>query len=68
MTRLTKDELQKMIDENPLQSLSSIGEATGNSRVAIEKLLKTYQLDAYRNQKIKRLRGEKARKRRDYQN
>ncbi|NYZ59272.1 hypothetical protein EO246_08665 [Lactococcus lactis] len=54
--------------ENPLRSLSSIGEETGNSRVAIEKWLKTYQLDEYRNRKIKRLRGDKARKRRDYQN
>ena len=68
MARLTKEELQNMIDENPLRSLSSIGEATGNSRVAIEKWLKTYQLDEYRNRKIKRLRGDKARKRRDYQN
>lgn len=68
MTRLTREELEKIIDENPLRSLSSIGEATGNSRVAIEKWLKTYQLDEYRNRKIKRLRGDKARKRRDYQN
>ena len=68
MTRLTREELQKIIDENPLRSLSSIGEETGNSRVAIEKWLKTYQLDEYRNRKIKRLRGDKARKRRDYQN
>lgn len=36
--------------------------------MAIEKWLKTYQLDEYRNRKIKRLRGDKARKRRDYQN
>lgn len=70
MTRLTREELEKIIDENPLRSLSSIGEETGNSRVAIEKWLKTYQLelDEYRNRKIKRLRGDKARKRRDYQN
>ena len=67
-TRLTQEELQAMIDENPLRSLSSLGEATGNSRVAIEKLLKTYKLDEYRNRKIKRLRGDKSRKRRDYQN
>ena len=65
MTRLTREELEKIIDENPLRSLSSIGEETGNSRVAIEKWLKTYE---YRNRKIKRLRGDKARKRRDYQN
>ena len=68
MTRLTRAELEKISDENPLRSLSSIGEETGNSRVAIEKWLKTYQLDEYRNRKIKRLRGDKARKRRDYQN
>ena len=68
MTRLTREELEKIIDENSLRSLSSIGEETGNSRVAIEKWLKTYQLDEYRNRKIKRLRGDKARKRRDYQN
>ncbi|MBR8680274.1 hypothetical protein EFN80_08420 [Lactococcus lactis] len=68
MTRLTREELEQIIDENPLRSLSSIGEETGNSRVAIEKWLKTYQLDEYRNRKIKRLRGDKARKRRDYQN
>ena len=37
MTRLTREELEKIIDENPLRSLSSIGEETGNSRVAIEK-------------------------------
>lgn len=36
MTRLTREELEKIIDENPLRSLSSIGEETGNSRVAIE--------------------------------
>lgn len=66
--RLTQTELQKIIDENPLRSLSSIGEETGNSRVTIEKMLKTYKLDEYRNRKIKRLRGDKARKRRDYQN
>lgn len=65
--RLTAEVLQQMIDENPLRSLSSIGEATGQSRVAIEKLLKTYHLDDYRNRKIKRLRGDKARKRRDIQ-
>ncbi|KZK36810.1 hypothetical protein P7266_1708 [Lactococcus cremoris] len=41
---------------------------TGQSRGAIEKLLKTYQLEDYRNRKIKRLRGPKARKRRDIQN
>lgn len=51
MTRLTREELEKIIDENPLRSLSSIGEETGNSRVAIEKWLKTYQLDEYRNRK-----------------
>ena len=67
MTRLTKEQLEQMIDENPLRSLSSIGEATDNSRMAIEKYLKTYQLADYRNRKIKRLRGDKARKRRDYQ-
>lgn len=59
MTRLTREELEKIIDENLLRSLSSIGEETGNSRVAIEKWLKTYQLDEYRNRKIKRLRGIK---------
>lgn len=65
--RLTVEALQQMIDENPLRSLSSIGEATGQSRVAIEKLLKTYRLDVYRNRKIKGLRGDKARKRRAVQ-
>lgn len=29
MTRLTREELEKIIDENPLRSLSSIGEETG---------------------------------------
>ena len=68
MTRLKKEKQDKINYENSLRSLSSIGEETGNSRVAIEKWLKTYQLDEYRNRKIKRLRGDKARKRRDYQN
>lgn len=65
--RLTEEQLQELIDENPLRSLSSISEATGHSRTEIEKLLKIYKLDQYRNRKIKRLRGDKARKRRDVQ-
>lgn len=64
---LTKDKLQSVIDENPLYSLAKMGQLTGESRGAIEKMLKNYHLDTYRNQKIKRLRGDKARKRRDYQ-
>lgn len=68
LQRLTKEALQALIDEQPLRSLSSIGAMTGHSRGAFEKLLKTYQLEDYRNRKIKRLRGPKARKRRDIQN
>lgn len=65
--RITQEQLQQLIDENPLRSLSAIADMTGHSRFEIEKLLKTYKLDEYRNRKIKRLRGNKARKRRDVQ-
>jgi hypothetical protein len=65
--KLTQEELQALIDENPLRSLSALAELTEQSRTSIEKILKTYKLDEYRNRKIKRLRGDKARKRRDYQ-
>lgn len=64
MKILKKADLAALIEENPLQSLATIAEQTGNSRAMIEKWLKSYKLEAYRNQKIRRLRGEKARKRR----
>ena len=62
--RLTKEELQERIDENPLRALASIGEEVGLTRVGIEKLLKSYKLEDYRNQKIKALRRTVARQRR----
>lgn len=62
--RLTKEELQERIDENPLRALASIGEEVGLTRVGIEKLLKSYKLEDYRNQKIKALRRTAARQRR----
>lgn len=62
--RLTKEELQERIDENPLRALASIGEEVGLTRVGIEKLLKSYKLEDYRNQKIKALRQTVARQRR----
>ena len=62
--RLTKEELQERIDENPLRALASIGEEVGLTRVGIEKLLKSYKLEDYRNQKIKSLRRTVARQRR----
>ena len=61
---LTKEELQERIDENPLRALASIGEEVGLTRVGIEKLLKSYKLEDYRNQKIKALRRTVARQRR----
>ena len=63
---ITKQALQALIDENPLASLAKLGELSGESRGSIEKMLKNTHLDDYRNRKIKRLRGDKARKRRDY--
>ena len=62
--RLTKEELQERIDENPLRALASIGEEVGLTRVGIEKLLKSYKLEDYRNQNIKALRRTVARQRR----
>ncbi len=62
--RLTKEELQKYIDANPLRALANIGAEVGLTRVGIEKLLKSYKLEAYRNQKIKALRRTAARQRR----
>ena len=62
--RLTKEELQECIDENPLRALASIGEEVGLTRVGIEKLLKSYKLEDYRNQNIKALRRTVARQRR----
>ncbi|CEF51353.1 hypothetical protein I6H59_05875 [Lactococcus garvieae] len=62
--RLTKEELQERIDENPLRALASIGEEVGLTRFGIEKLLKSYKLEDYRNQKIKALRRTVARQRR----
>jgi len=62
--RLTKEELQERIDENPLRALANIGEEVGLTRVGIEKLLKSYKLEDYRNQKIKALRRTAARQRR----
>ncbi|MGM9886987.1 MULTISPECIES: hypothetical protein [unclassified Lactococcus] len=63
--RISKTELQALIDENPLRSLSNIGETVGQSRADIEKLMKTYKLDAYRLEKIKKLRRKEGRKRKD---
>ena len=62
--RLTKEELQERIDENPLRALANIGEEVGLTRIGIEKLLKSYKLEDYRNQKIKALRRTVARQRR----
>lgn len=62
--RLTKEELQGLIDENPLRALANIGEEAGLTRVGIEKLLKSYKLEDYRNQKIKTLRRSATRQRR----
>lgn len=62
--RLTKEELQERIDENNLRALASIGEEVGLTRVGIEKLLKSYKLEDYRNQNIKALRRTVARQRR----
>ncbi|WP_369947766.1 hypothetical protein [Lactococcus ileimucosae] len=64
MRRLTKEELQGLIDANPLRALANIGEEVGLTRVGIEKLLKSYKLEDYRNQKIKALRRKAARQRR----
>ncbi|PCR99617.1 hypothetical protein [Lactococcus fujiensis] len=63
--RISKAELEKIIEENPLRSLGSIAEELGQSRVAVEKLIKTYKLDVYRLEKIKKLRRKEGRKRRD---
>ncbi|MCH1724048.1 hypothetical protein [Lactococcus formosensis] len=62
--RLTKEELQERIDENPLRALANIGEEVGLTRIGIEKLLKSYKLEDYRNQKIKALRRAVARQKR----
>ncbi|WP_081167480.1 hypothetical protein [Lactococcus garvieae] len=62
--RLTKEELQGYIDANPLRALANIGEEVGLTRVGIEKLLKSYKLEDYRNQKIKALRRVTARQKR----
>ncbi|EKF50996.1 hypothetical protein [Lactococcus garvieae] len=62
--RLTKEELQGYIDANPLRALANIGEEVGLTRVGIEKLLKSYKLEDYRNQKIKALRRATARQKR----
>lgn len=64
MRRLTKEELRDLIDANPLRALANIGEEVGLTRVGIEKLLKSYKLEDYRNQKIKALRQTAARQRR----
>ena len=65
MTRLSKNQLQSLIDENPLQSLAQLGSQAGSPRTEIEKLLKSYKLIDYRNQKIKSLRRKESRKRQD---
>ena len=51
-----------------MKILYALYQALAKKQEIHEWLLKTYQLDEYRNRKIKRLRGDKARKRRDYQN
>ncbi|MFC4653150.1 hypothetical protein ACFO26_09570 [Lactococcus nasutitermitis] len=56
MNRVTKEQLQKMIDEQPFHSLAQLTNQVGLSRTALEKLLKNYKLVDYRNQKIKTLR------------
>lgn len=63
--RITKAALQHVIDENPLHSLGHLAQRLESSHSEIEKLLKTYHLEDYRLDKIKKLRRKEERKRRD---
>ncbi|WP_252899606.1 hypothetical protein [Lactococcus fujiensis] len=51
--------MKKIIEENPLRSLGSIAEELGQSRVAVEKLIKTYKLDVYRLEKNKKITSQR---------